>query len=117
MTFMENVSSRVSEAVSAMLALETTPPGDGDPKKPTSRSIIPPEKRKVFQPDALSMAISTAVAGDKGRTDPAKLEAFARDNGVWRDGYLRLNVGMRRMNIGNRVRGKQRRGEQIVWPE
>lgn len=50
-------------------------------------------------------------------TDAARLEAFARANQVWDDKYAALSNGLRRMNVVNRLRGKVRKGQQVVWPE
>lgn len=48
--------------------------------------------------------------------DAAKLKAFAVANGCWDDKYETLpNVGLRRMNVVNRLRAKVRKGYQVVW--
>lgn len=51
----------------------------------------------------------------KGRMiiDPAKLRAVADTNGVWDAKYALLNIGMQRMNIGNRLRSKLALGDRI----
>jgi hypothetical protein len=38
----------------------------------------------------------------------------AKINGIDHSVYDHLNNGMRRMNIGNRLRGKLRRGEDVI---
>lgn len=48
--------------------------------------------------------------------EPAALREFAERNGVWNDKYLELpNPGLIRMNIGNRLRAKIKRGEAVEW--
>lgn len=52
---------------------------------------------------------------DHGRPhiDSTKLRQLADDNGVWQDRYASLNLGMQRMNIGNRIRAKYNNGERV----
>ena len=49
------------------------------------------------------------------RIDTGKLRALAEANEVWDDKYARLNPGQQRMNVGNRLRAKIKKGEDIVW--
>lgn len=49
------------------------------------------------------------------RLDTTKLREFAQANGCWVPAYGKLNVGMRRLNVGNRLRAKVRKGHDIVW--
>lgn len=50
------------------------------------------------------------------RVDEVLLKRFAQANGCWDPKYAHLNVGMRRMNVVNRLRGKIRRDEhKVVW--
>lgn len=49
------------------------------------------------------------------RIDPVKLRTFAAANDCWQDRYDSLNVGMRRMNVVNRLRAKVKKGHDIVW--
>ena len=49
------------------------------------------------------------------RIDPVKLRTFAVANDCWQDRYNQLNVGMRRMNVVNRLRAKVKKGHDIVW--
>jgi hypothetical protein len=84
---------------------------------PASRSVIRPERKKEFRPSDLSVQLTKAVTDEKGRTDPAKLKAFAIANGLWKPEYARLNVGMQRMNVGTRLRAIHKKGGAIVWPK
>ena len=65
------------------------------------------------KPGSLSVRLTKAVT-DTGKTDPAKLKAFAVANGLWKPEYERLNVGMRRMAVGTRLRAMQKKGGAIV---
>lgn len=70
--------------------------------------------------DELSVLITTHLTAGKDedgrvRLDEERIERFARANGVWVDSYALLNVGMRRMNIANRLRAMVKKGYEIVW--
>lgn len=52
----------------------------------------------------------------KDRIDLDKLRALAECNEVWDDKYSRLNPGQQRMNIGNRLRARVKKGLEVVWP-
>jgi hypothetical protein len=47
--------------------------------------------------------------------EPA-LKKIAVENGIDYDRYSHLNNGMKRMNVGNALRGMLRRGNTIWWP-
>ena len=67
---------------------------------------------------AVQIARHLKVKDEDGklRIDPVKLQAFARANNVWDPKYSHLNVGMRRMNVVNRLRAKIRRdNHKVVW--
>lgn len=72
--------------------------------------------------DEISKLISAHVMSKDPETkkmvmDQPKLARFAKANGCWDPNYLKLNGGMQRMNIANRIRGKVRRDKhEIVWP-
>lgn len=47
---------------------------------------------------------------------PAEIKALGKRNGVWKDMYDELpNDGLRRMNVGNRLRAMVKRGETVKW--
>lgn len=90
------------------------------------KSIIKRKYKERYHPhkmtcgDDISQLITAHVMtaeGDDGKpcVDEAKLEHFAKLNGVWQEKYEFLNVGMRRMNIANRLRAKVRHDYEIVW--
>lgn len=51
----------------------------------------------------------------KLRIDRDKLKALAKANDCWNSGYSKLNVGQQRMNVGNRMRARVRKGLEIRW--
>jgi hypothetical protein len=40
---------------------------------------------------------------------------LAEANGVWNARYAKLNPGLARMTIGNKLRALVRRGTKLVW--
>ena len=83
-------------------------------------SVIPAERRKAYAErgtDDLGKQLSEHIKGPHGEPSAERLQAFAVANGVWQDGYARLNVGMQRMNVANRLRALVRKGHVIVWPD
>jgi hypothetical protein len=52
--------------------------------------------------------------GSQLRTSVERLKEVAKDNGLWLERYLGLNVGQLRMTIGNRLRVKYNEGAEIV---
>ncbi|SFZ82893.1 hypothetical protein SAMN02983003_1335 [Devosia enhydra] len=85
------------------------------PAPKPSRSVIKPDYKRDHKPDDFAQQLSKAVADDNGRVDRVKLRALAEANGVWNPAYERLNVGQARMNVGNRLRAKARKGQAVVW--
>jgi hypothetical protein len=80
-----------------------------------SGSVVPTDYRKQHQPDEFATRMRKHVAADDGSIDPTKLKAFAETNDAWQPAYAALNVGMRFMNISNRMRGLMRRGTKVKW--
>lgn len=85
-----------------------------------TRSVIKPEFRSRYG-KAGNNGDETAVkladylrAGDGDAM--TKLRALAEANGVWNDRWATLNVGMVRMNLGNRLRAAARKGTGVKWP-
>lgn len=86
-------------------------------------SVIPDDYRVRYGVhqncgDDIAETLRNLATDEKGQADMAKLEAIAADNGVADkfDGWLvkGLNNGMVRMNLGNVLRGKARRGEEVI---
>jgi hypothetical protein len=91
-----------------------------------SRSVVPRKYRDQYAKRAVKGTCSDEFAAkfsaacteeteDGTAISPRKLRAFAKANGVWQPSYSGLNVGMQRMNIGNRLRAKIRKGHKMVW--
>jgi len=54
-------------------------------------------------------------SGDR-RIDLTKLRRFALANDCWNPEYMKLNPGMQRMNVVNRLRAKVRRDAyEVKW--
>lgn len=63
-----------------------------------------------------AMVTKTNLSGQQV-CDVELLRKIADKNDAWQDKYSSLNIGMQRMNVGNRLRAKIKRGEKIWWPE
>lgn len=98
--------------------------GEGD--EDAGKSIVKRKYKQAYRPfkhtcgDDLSQLITKhlkVVDDETGeeRIDEDRLARFAKANDVWVSDYRNLNVGMRRMNIANRLRAKVRKGHKIVW--
>lgn len=104
-------------------------PADGDEPESDadqSKSVVPRKYRDAYAKrelkgtcsDEFAAKFSAACAEeteDGTAISPRKLRAFAKANGVWVPSYKDLNVGMQRMNVGNRLRAKIRKGHKMVW--
>ena len=87
------------------------------------KSIVP----KVFKDrykkqggncgDELADAMNSTVKGEKGKIDGTKLAAVMAQNGVEKGRWSNLNVGQRRMNLGNVLRARIKRGEAVTVGE
>lgn len=60
--------------------------------------------------------ITVPHKGKKTRIDAQKLRALAEANDCWDDRYAGLNPGMQRMNVGNRLRNRFNKKQEIRWP-
>lgn len=109
-------------------ARKAKPEGEDDDSSDAdqSRSVVPRKYRDEYAKRAVKgtcsdefaakfSAACTEATEDGTAISPRKLRAFAKANGVWQPGYASLNVGMQRMNIGNRLRAKIRKGHKMVW--
>lgn len=98
--------------------------GDEDEEEEDEgRSVVKRQYKQRYRPfkdtcgDEVSKLISDHVFDDdKKQIDPVKLKRFAQANGVWDSRYDHLNVGMQRMNVANKLRGRIRREDyEIKW--
>ena len=60
--------------------------------------------------------ITVPHKGKKTRVDSQKLRKLAEANDCWDDRYEALNPGMQRMNVGNRLRNRFNKKQEIRWP-
>lgn len=91
------------------------------------RSIVKRKYREAYKPHhmtcgddfaaQLSEHIQEIDEAGETRTSPALLRKVAQLNNVWNPAYASKNVGMQRMNVGNRLRAIIRKGGEVVWPK
>ena len=65
---------------------------------------------------AFASMVTKKDAAGKQVCDLELLRQIASENDAWLPKYEALNPGMQRMNVGNRLRAKIKRGEKIWWP-
>jgi len=84
------------------------------------RSIVKRKYRKLYMPknrscgDEMAHLIAEHVKEDDV-LNLDKLIRFAKANDCWIDSYRKLNPGQIRMNVGNRLRAKIRKGHDVIW--
>lgn len=98
---------------------------EGDEDAPEGRSIIKSKYKKVYKPfkmtngDDLNLLLAKHLKQEDEsgqlRINVRKLVQFAKANDCWVDGYKDLNVGQQRLNVGNRLRAKIKRGWEVKW--
>jgi hypothetical protein len=101
---------------------------DGDPEEGNDTSVVKRKYRMKYKPHKMTCGdditrevrehYMTKVDPDtkKKRYNWDKFIEFAKRNDCWDHAYLKLNKGMRRMNIVNRLRAKVVRDKyEIVW--
>ncbi len=101
---------------------DATMDGDED-----GASVVKAKYKKAYRPhrmtcgDALSQQIRKEFMTIKDpdtkklKLDWKRFAAFAKANGCWSEDYLKLNKGMRRMNIVNRLRAKINDDHKVIW--
>lgn len=118
-------SKRKTNATPAPVVEQTPAPApvvEAAAPKQGSRSIVKAHYKARYgnrqnNGDEIAGELSAAVTGnDKGRTftDLAALAEVAKANGIDMAKYAHLNAGQQRMNVGNRLRGMEKRGEFVV---
>ena len=87
--------------------------------KKTTNSVVPAKYRERYEDgscgDTLAVQLKKHVTTADGATDVARLRALAKRNGVWSGSYAKLNSGLARMTVGNKLRKLARDGSKIVW--
>lgn len=88
-------------------------------KTKTTKNVVPAKYRERYEDgscgDTLAARLKKHVTADDGTTDIAKLRALAERNNVWSGSYAKLNAGLARMTIGNKLRKLTRDGSKVVW--
>ena len=56
---------------------------------------------------------TSIIDGKSARIDLDKVRAVATANDVWDDSYHKLNPGLQRMTIGNKLRNKINKGLRV----
>ena len=64
--------------------------------------------------DDVAILMKAFCLGEKNKIDPAKLAKVAKDNGLDIKKWAHLNIGMQRMTVGNILRGKHNKGEDVT---
>lgn len=99
---------------------------DGDEDDaPEGKGMIKSKYKKIYKPfkmtngDDLNQLLAEHLKykdpEGKMRVNQAKLVKFAKTNDCWVDGYKYLNVGQQRLNVGNRLRAKIKKGHVVSW--
>lgn len=113
----ETLDEFLADAEQAMSDAEDEEPSEG-------RSVVKKSYKTRYKPfrstcgDDLAAAVRRHLevkTEDGLRIDPVKLRDFALANECWVETYEQLNVGMRRMNVVNRLRAKVRKGHEVLW--
>ena len=86
-----------------------------------ARSVVPADWRAKYAEhggscgDELAERLRRHLGAADGTIDLTKLKRLAEVNGVWRTEYAKLNAGLRRLSVGNRLRALVRAGVAIKW--
>lgn len=101
--------------------------GDDEAEEETDKSMIKRKYKTRYKPfkmtngDDLNQLLAKHLKfkdeDGKMRVNVKTLVAFAKANDCWRAEYNKLNVGQKRLNVGNRLRAKLRKDKNydIVW--
>jgi len=94
---------------------------DGEDEEEGGKSVIKRKYKQRYKPfkmtcgDDLAGKLRKHVEDEDGAVDVAALKRFAKANSIWDDRYNHLNVGMQRMNVGNRLRGLVKKKMPVQW--
>lgn len=120
---LKRISADLVDEFRAMVEEETDDEPNDDEEAP-SRSIVKKSYKRAYRPFHQTCGDDFAgllrqhleiVTEEGKRIDPDRLERFAKANDCWVPSYAQLNVGQRRMNVGNRLRAKVAKGHEVVW--
>lgn len=101
---------------------------DEDSDADQGKSIVKRKYKTLYQPtkmtcgDDLAYQISDHVSEtvevdgkEITRLSMKLLKRFAKANDCWVESYASLNIGQARMNVGNRLRAKVKKGHVVDW--
>jgi hypothetical protein len=121
----EQVEQAEQAEVEVEVEVEQAEHQPGDEYIGKSASVVRNSYKLKYQPHGATCGDDLAyrlredlkTIGDDGeeRIDLERLLAFAIANDCWVSTYARLNPGMQRMNVVNRLRAKVRKGHEVVW--
>src|SRR5262249_15773454 len=107
-----------------LLALQALADGTDDQGEggwePTSRSIVKARYRREYAKtdrhcnDDIAVTLREYLFDDEV-LNFRRLVEFAKENDCWKDEYARLNPGQIRMNVGNRLRNRIKKGHQPIF--
>jgi hypothetical protein len=91
------------------------------------KSVVKAKYRQRYQPHKMTNGDDLAqrvrknfmtLKGEDGkpRLDWSRFIKFAKANECWVEAYAKLNPGMQRMNVINKLRARRRNGEKVIWP-
>lgn len=63
--------------------------------------------------DEIAEVFAATVKGEDGKVDPEKLAKIAEQNKIDLAAWAHLNIGMQRMNLGNRLRAMHKKGQKV----
>lgn len=92
---------------------------DSEGESEGPKSIVPEGFKAKYKShggscgDDMAEVFGETVKDEKGKIDVTKLEEVMAQNGIDTDRWSNLNVGQRRMNLGNVLRAKVKRGEFV----
>ena len=98
--------------------VEVLADAEGEAEGP--KSIVPEGFKAQYKAhggscgDEMAGVFADTVKGEKGKIDVSKLEEVMAQNGIETDRWSNLNVGQRRMNLGNVLRAKAKRSEYVA---
>ena len=85
--------------------------------KSSESSVMKPGYAEKYEDgtcgDDMAALLAKSVKNEDGSTDERAIAKIAKDNGIDMEKYAKLNVGMQRMNLGNRLRGLVNGGTDI----
>ncbi len=92
--------------------------GETEDEPKVGASIVPNKYKTIYGKsgncgDDLASVLTAATTDEKGKTTPSKLVEIMSENGLDTSRWENLNIGQRRMNLGNVLRSRLKRGEHV----